>query len=273
MKEVAPKFAFVFKVLVGLLFISPLLIGLVFSFLPNSLLNNVPTFSQVVSNLTAENYRWVIERIPIFRYLLNSFIVCAVIIVVQVCFSCCAGYALAVFDFPGKKLIFSLILVSMMIPAEVTVIANFLQVQKWGMVNTYAGLSITSLISGTSIFMMRQYFMQLPKEIKEASLVDGCGDFRFLVKIAVPMAVPIIASLTIYLFISAYNMYFWPMLIAQKTEMQTIQIGMSMLVGTENQEYGSILAGAMLSIVVPIVAFVFGQDYIIKGMTEGAVKG
>ena len=262
---------FIAKLILGLLFISPLLVGLVFSFVPSRLLNNLPDLETVLGNLTLENYKWIMGYIPIFRFLGNSFVVCAVIIVVQVILSSFAAYAFSFFRFRGSKILFQIILIAMMIPAEVTVIANYLTIMN--LVNTYAGLCAISLLSGTSIFMMRQSYMQIPRELKEASLVDGCSDMRFLFRIAMPLTVPAIASLAIFLFISAYNMYFWPMLVAQNTDKQTIQIGMAMLVGTENVEYGHVLAGAMLSIVIPVAAFIIGQDYLIKGMTSGAVKG
>ena len=125
----------------------------------------------------------------------------------------------------------------------------------------------------TAIFMMRQYFLQLPKDIKEAAIMDGCGHMRFLLQIGVPMAIPTISALAITEFIGVYNRYFWPMLIAQTKEMQTIQIGMAMLVDVETANYGNILAGAMICIIAPVIVFLFAEDYIIKGMTAGAVKG
>lgn len=264
---------YIVKLLIGILFISPLLVGAVFSLLPSDMLTSVPSMERIIANASFDNYVWVVNYIPIFKYLLNSLIVCSIIICSQVILSCMAAYAFSFFKFPGKDFIFNLVLVAMMVPAEVTVINNYLNVQKWGLVNTYPGLAITSLVGGTAIFMMRQYFLQIPKDLKEASVVDGCGDFRFLMQIAIPMAVPAIASLAITQFIGAYNMYFWPMLISQTKEMQTVQIGMSMLVGVENLEYGHILAGAMIVVIIPVIVFIIGQDYIIKGLSEGAVKG
>ncbi|MBO4409631.1 MAG: carbohydrate ABC transporter permease [Spirochaetales bacterium] len=271
--KVKTRIGFAVKVLIGLIIISIILIGLVFSFLPEDLLNKIPSLGEIRRNLTTENYIWVWTHLSMPRYLLNTFIVCAICMTCQVVFSSFAGYAFSFFDFPGRNLIFVLVQVSMMIPAEVTVICNYLQIQSLKLVNTYLGISITSLIGGASVFMMRQYYTTLPRELKEASVVDGCGDMRFLFQIAVPLSTPIIASLSITQFISVYNRYFWPMLTAQKERMQTIQIGMSRLVGSENQEYGHVLAGAIIAIVCPIIVFIFAQDYIIKGMTAGAVKG
>lgn len=272
-KKSAAIASYLIKLAVGIIIVSIILVGLVFSFLPEDLLYRLPTIKEIAKGLTKENYIWVFRNINILRYLLNTFIVCAITMLSQVVFASCAGYAFAFFKFPGKNSIFTLIQVSMMIPAEVTVICNYLQVQSMKLVNTYLGIAITALIGGTAIFMMRQFYLTLPRELKDASMVDGCGDMRFLIQIAVPLSTPIMASLAITQFISVYNRYFWPMLTAQKEKMQTIQIGMSRLVGIEVQEYGHVLAGAILAIMFPILVFIFAQNYIIKGLTSGAVKG
>ena len=267
-KKTLPKIWIALKIVLGVIFISPVLVGFLFSFVPNHLLNGLPSLSQIFGNLTLDNYKWVLGYVPVFRYLLNTLIVCAATVCSSTVLSCMAGYAFACFEFKGKVLLFNLILVAMMIPADVTVITNYLNVQKWGLVNTYPGLFITMLVGGTAIFMMRQYFLQLPKDIK-----DGCGHMRFLLQIGIPMAIPTISALAITEFIGVYNRYFWPMLIAQTKEMQTIQIGMAMLVDVETANYGNILAGAMICIIAPVIVFLIAEDYIIKGMTAGAVKG
>lgn len=267
------KLSYIAKVIVGLLMISIMIVGLVFSFVPDDQLYKVPSISRIIKYSTLENYRWVWHNINLPRYLLNTFIICIICMTSQVVLSSFAGYAFAFFDFPGKNFFFTMIQISIMIPGEVTVICNYLQVQKLKLVNTYLGIAITALIGGSAIFMMRQFYKSMPKELKEASVVDGCSDMRFLFQIAMPLSTPVIASLAITRFISVYNRYFWPMLTATKERMQTIQIGMSRLVGSEQQEYGHVLAGAIIAIICPILIFIFAQDYIIKGMTAGAVKG
>lgn len=273
MKKRAYNIGFFFRILLGICFIAPLLIGFSFSFLPNDLLDSLPSVTDFLYHFTFENYVWVFQNIPILRFISNSLIMCLIVIIAQVIISSLAAYAFSFFKFRGKDLLFNLILIAMMIPGQVTTIANFLLVQEAGLLNTYIGLCIPYMIGGTAIFMMRQYYLTIPKELKEASMIDGCGDMRFLFQIAVPLAVPTIAALAIYLFIDVYNMYFWPMLVGQKQSMQTIQIGMSMLVDAESTQYGRILAGAMVSIFIPVITFFIGQDYLIKGMTSGAVKG
>ncbi len=261
------------KLALGLLFISPLLVGFVFSFLPNKLLNGFPTIHQILTNLTLENYRYVMNYFPVGRFLYNSLVICIIVIISSTILCSMAAYSFAFFRFPGRALLFNAILVSMMIPGDVIIIANFLNVQAWGLLNTFTGMVITSLVGGTDVFLIRQSFMQIPRDLTEAAIMDGCGKIRYLFSIGIPMALPAITSLAITGFIGAYNMYFWPLLIAQTKNMQTIQIGMAMIQGMEKQQYGSILAGAMICAVIPIILFIFAQDYIIKGLSTGSVKG
>ncbi|MBQ9393211.1 MAG: carbohydrate ABC transporter permease [Oscillospiraceae bacterium] len=261
------------RVLLGVCFVMPLLIGVVFSFVPNEYLNSLPSLDVIFQHFTLENYQHLFASIPILRYVTNSLTLCLIIITVQLIVSCLAAYAFSCFKFPGKDLLFNLILVAMMIPGQVTTITNYLTVKNAGLINTYLGLCLPYFVGGTAIFMMRQFFLTLPKELKEASLLDGCGDMGFLFRVALPLAVPTMASLAIYIFIDIYNMYFWPMLVAQDQKMFTVQIGMSMLISSGATEYGRVLAGAVISILIPLIAFIVGQSYLIKGMTAGAVKG
>lgn len=264
---------FVFRLLLGLLFLSPIVIALIFSFVPNELLVTMPTFQDVFSNFTLENYQWIFGNIAIIRYIMNTLIVCGIVIVFQVVIASLGAYTFAFFDFPGKALFFNIILVGMMIPGQVTTVANFLTSQKLGLLNTHMGLAMPYLISGAAVFMMRQYYLTIPKDLRDAAEIDGCGDVQFLFRIAMPLSKPSMASVAIYLFVDTYNQYLWPMLVAQKSHMFTTQIGLSMLVAADQVQYGRLLAGAIISIIIPVIVFIFGQNYLIKGMADGAVKG
>ena len=224
---------FLLRIVLGVCFVFPLLIGLAFSFLPNEILDGIPTASDFLNYFTLENYQWVFKNIPVLRYVTNSLVMCVVIIVAQVIISSLAAYAFSFFKFKGKDFLFQLILIAMMIPGQVVTIANFITIQGADLLNSYIGLCLPYMIGGTAIFMMRQY----------------------------------------YLFIDVYNMYLWPLLVGQNQNMFTVQIGMSMLVNADATQYGRILAGAMISIAIPVITFFIGQDYLIKGMTSGSVKG
>lgn len=264
--------SYALKVLIGLLFISPMIIGLLFSFQSDSQLGAAP-LRLITENPTIENYIEVFRKVPLLHYLKNTAVVCVVAICAQIVFSSLAAYAFVYFDFPLKKQLWTLILMTMMVPGEVVVITNYVTAQNLHLINTYAGLFITSMISGTAIFMMRQYYMQLPKDFKEAAVLDGCGDIGFLFRVATPLSIPTISALAVYLFVHVYNAYFWPLLVTNKDTMRTIQIGISFLVTGDIISYGQILAGAMVAILPSVIAYIFGQDYIIKGMTAGGIKG
>ena len=264
--------SYALKVLIGLLFISPMIIGLLFSFQSDSQLGAAP-LRLITENPTIENYIEVFRKVPLLHYHKNTAVVCVVAICAQIVFSSLAAYAFVYFDFPLKKQLWTLILMTMMVPGEVVVITNYVTAQNLHLINTYAGLFITSMISGTAIFMMRQYYMQLPKDFKEAAVLDGCGDIGFLFRVATPLSIPTISALAVYLFVHIYNAYFWPLLVTNKDTMRTIPIGISFLVTGDIISYGQILAGAMVAILPSVIAYIFGQDYIIKGMTAGGIKG
>ena len=185
--------SYALKVLIGLLFISPIIIGPLFSFQSVSQLGAAP-LRLITENPTIENYIEVFRKVPLLHYLKNTAVVCVVAICAQIVFSSLAAYAFVYFDFPLKKQLWTLILMTMMVPGEVVVITNYVTAQNLHLINTYAGLFITSMISGTAIFMMRQYYMQLPKDFKEAAVLDGCGDIGFLFRVATPLSIPTCSS-------------------------------------------------------------------------------
>ena len=262
----------IIKMLLGLLFIAPLIIGILFSFQSEQELGTYPL--HLLSDApTLQNYMEVIKAVPLFSYLLNSGIVCLVSIATQIVIACLAAYGFVFFEFPLKKLLFSLVLMTTMIPGEVVVITNYTTIQSLHLTNTYVGLVVTSLISGTSIFLMRQFFMTIPKDYKEAAVLDGCGDMRFLFHIILPMSKPTISSMAVYLFVQIYNQFFWPLLVTNTEKMRTIQIGISMLVTGDVVNYGHILVGAVIAIIPAMMIYIIGQDYMIRGMTSGGVKG
>ena len=272
-KKIAGEISsFALKTIIGILFISPLIVGVCFSLQTDQELMTYP-LKLITANPTLESYAQVFRQIPILHYLKNSAVVCLVCIVAQVIISCLAAYGFVFFKFPGKNLLFTLILMTTMIPGEVVVITNYVTIQNMRLIDTYAGLVLPSLISGTAIFLMRQYFMTLPKDYKEAAILDGCGDMGFLFRVAMPLSIPTISSLAIYLFVQIYNQYFWPMLVTSRDEMRTIQIGISYLVTADVVNYGHILAGAVVAIIPSVLIYILGQDYIIKGMTAGGLKG
>ncbi|MBO4388946.1 MAG: carbohydrate ABC transporter permease [Spirochaetales bacterium] len=262
------------KIFLGILFMSPIFIGLVFSFVPDDELYELPTIQTIIDNFTFYNYAKVLRTLPILSYIKTSLVMCAIVIVVQITVTSLSAYAFAFFNFRFKNLLFTLVLIAMMIPGQVVTITNFLTIRALKLLNTYLGLTIVSFTAGRSLFMFRQSYLSLPREMKEAATVDGCSELRYLFQFAIPLSLPSIASISIMIFIGEFNAYLWPLLVSREPRMYTIQIGMAQMIGSDAiPNYGSMMAVAMISLVIPIIAFIIGEDYLIAGMTRGAVKG
>ena len=251
----------------------PVLIALVFSFVPNNKLYGIPSVNTIIEFFTFENYEWVFANIPVLKYLNNSLVMCFIIIVIQTIVACFAAYSFAFLEFRGKDTVFQMVLIAMMVPGEVCTICNFLTVRSMGLLNSMSGLVITSLVSCHAIFMLRQSYKSLPIELREATMVDGCTELRYMFQFAIPLSVPTISSLAITTFISVFNVYLWPLLVSRSPDMFTVQIGMSLLISQEVPTYGRSMAGAVLCMLIPVIVFIVFQSYMIKGLTKGAVKG
>lgn len=261
------------KVLLGLVIIFPIVVCLLYAFKSPSELMGVGGMGLLIKNPTIENFAWVMDSIPIGKYLLNTLIQCTIVIACQVIFCSFAAYALVFFDFRLKKFLFAIILATMMIPGDVVIITNYIQIQNWHLMDTHIGMALPYLVGGMGIFLLRQFYLTLPRELKEAADIDGCSSMGFFFRIALPLSVPSLASLAIYEFIHIYNRYFWPLLVTNRDEMRTVQIGMAMLQEGESGKTTHILAGAALCIIPAVIVFIIGQKYLVKGMTSGAVKG
>lgn len=272
-KAVKHWVAYGLKILLGLLIIFPVIICVCYALKSSQELMGTTGLDFLPKNPTMENFIWVIQSIPIGTYLFNTLIQCAIVIVCQIIFCSFAAYALVFFKFKLKNFLFTMILVTMMIPGDVVIITNYIQIQRWHLTDTHLGMALPYLIGGMGIFLMRQFYLTLPRDLRDAADIDGCSDMGFFFRIALPLSIPSLASLAIYEFISIYNRYFWPLMVTNTDRMRTVQIGMAMLEGGESGKTTHILAGAALCIVPAVVVFIVGQKYLIKGMTAGAVKG
>ncbi len=262
----------ILSIFVGLLITFPLLYALSLSFMDQGEMTKYP-HKIIPSRLTLENFKTALNTVPLLKFIANSFIVSICVTVGQVITASLAAYAFAFYDFKGKKLLFLMILSTMMIPTETTVISNFLTVSSWGWNDSLKVLIVPFLTSAMGVFLMRQFYLTIPKEIREASKIDGCGNLKFLFKILIPISKPAIASLAIYVFINTWNQYLWPLLTINNGNNRTVQIGISMLQYSEGSSYSVVLAGAILILIPSILIFILGQKQLVKGMTAGAVKG
>ncbi len=260
------------NLVLALLLVSPLLYCLSVSFMTEPELMNFPP-RLLPSALSFENYRAALQMAPILQFLLNSLIAAVACTAGQLITGALAGYAFAMHEFPGKRVLFLLMLATMMIPGQAIIISNYLTVAGLGMIDTYQALIIPYLTSAFCVFNMRQAFLSIPTELKESAELDGCSSPVFLVRIGLPLVLPSLGSLGIYTFLSVWNQYLWPLLVTNKPATRTVQIGIGMLQDADANAYGPIMAGVVMVLIPSIIVFILGQRTLIQGLTAGAVKG
>jgi len=225
-------------------------------------------------HLDLTNYRVALETAPLFRFLLNSFLVATAITFLQILTGILAAFALARMEFRGKTVVFSVILATMMVPGEVTIIPNYFLLAHWDWLNTYRGLILPFSASGFGVFLLYQFFRAVPKELEEAATLDGASRLRFLFQILVPVSMPAVVAFGIYAFVSAWNQYLWPLVVTQSTEMQTAQIGIGIFrAQNESASWGVIMAATAILIAPTLVLFVATQKQFVRGITMSGLKG
>jgi ABC-type glycerol-3-phosphate transport system permease component len=204
---------------------------------------------------------------------LNSFFVSSVVVLVQLFFSSLAGFALAKYEFRGKKPIMVLMLATMLIPGQVLMAPLYELVYRMGLADSYLGLIVPGAVSVFGIFLFRQSILQVPDELMHAARIDGCSEFRVYWDIVMPVSRPIIGAFTLISFMGAWNNFLWPQVILHKSERFTLPIALNQLVGLQQQNYGTLMAGTLLSILPVILLFLLLQKEFVAGLTAGAVKG
>ncbi len=257
---------------IGLVIAFPLFYSLSFSFMPHSEIVSYPP-KLWPSVFTLKNYILVFTTIPIFKFIFNSLFICVCVIGMQILTSSLAAYGFVFFEFPMKKILFILILATMMIPGEATIISNYLTMSSAKLLDSYLGLMLPFFGSAMGIFMIRQNYLTIPKEMREAASIDGCGDVRFFTHILFPLSIPVVSALVVYIFIGTWNQYMWPLLITNTEQMRTVQIGISMLQFADGLNYGAVCAGCVIILIPTVTMFIIGQQKMIGGITAGSVKG
>jgi sn-glycerol 3-phosphate transport system permease protein len=250
----------------------PLLLALSYSFMSES---EIATFPPPVlpQAPTFDNYERVFATIPIGRYLLNSFVVSTAVVLGQLVTASLAAYAFAFLTFRWREVLFFLFLSTLMIPWEATIIPNYLTIRQIGWLDTYQGLAVPFMATAFGTFLLRQAFLQIPRELWDAARIDGASSFRFLISTVIPLSRPALGTVAIYAFLSTYNQYFWPLLITNETLMRTTQVGIAQLRFEETLRWGLVMAGVIMVAVPTLALLVIGQRQLIRGLTAGAVKG
>ncbi|WP_164215243.1 carbohydrate ABC transporter permease [Virgibacillus sp. YIM 98842] len=213
---------------------------------------------------------------PFGRYFFNSVFTTAVIVIAQIITSILAAYAFARLEFKGKNVLFLIVLATMMIPIQVTFIPNFLILSQFGWVDTYYALIIPFCANAFGIFLIRQAFRQVPKELEEAAKLDGANHFQIIRHIMVPLSTASIVTFLLFSIIWHYNEFFWPLVATNSQELRTLQVGISSMVasegGSEGTQWNLIMAAATIVLLPLLILFIFMQKYIIKGIAKSGLK-
>ncbi len=203
----------------------------------------------------------------------NSLVIALTITIFHVIFDTMAGYAFAKKQFPGKNILFAMLLGTMMIPSYVTLIPMYIVTQKLNLLDTLWAVILPGFAGVFGIFLLRQYIQTLPTELLEAARMDGCGELRTFWHVIVPLAKPAIAAQAIFSFVNHWNDFFWPLIVLQSSENYTLPVGVAGLQGEFTKDFGLIFSGAALAAIPMIIFFLIFQRYFLTGVRMGAVKG
>lgn len=261
----------VYVIFAAVVIVFPLLYALIGAFRPSTVLQSgleglIPT------SITLDNFTRALGRAPLLTQMWNTLLVTIAQTGLQIVTAICAAYALTFGNLRYRKLLFGAIVVTMMIPGETTIIANFLTIQSIGLYDTLIAIFLPFGASATAIFLIHQAFDNFPREVHEAATVDGVGPIRFLVSFLIPLTRPTIAAATVTAAIGAWNGYLWPLLVTESPENRTVQAGISQMADAVGPDIGALLAGSVLVSIPMIVVVIIGQSALTRGLTEGATK-
>ena len=224
------------------------------------------------ATVTGSNYVQAWKAIDFPRLFLNTVIFAGGVTILSLTFDSLTAYALARLDFPGKNVIFVLILITLMLPFQVNLVPLFLFLTKIGWVNTYQGLILPRATNAFGIFFLRQFFLSIPKELEDAARVDGASDFKIYRSIVLRMSVPALLTLGLFHFMYNWNDLLWPLIISTNSSMYTLSSGLALFLGQHVIQYGLIMAGSVLAIVPMVVAFLLIQRRFVKSIATSGLR-
>lgn len=226
------------------------------------------TLNFIPKNFTLENYKMIFVEQELFpRWLFNSVFIAVSVTSLNIIFNSMAGYALARLSFPGKRTLFITILAVLMIPGQVTMIPNYLILKELGWLNSYQGMIIPGMVNATFIFMMRQFFINFPKELEEAAALDGLGRFGTFFRIVLPMATPALAAQAIFVFMGSWNDFMKPLIILSSPELYTLPLGLNSFKGQYISYWNYIMAASMVFTLPVLLIYGFFNKYFMKGIS------
>ena len=223
--------------------------------------------------ITLDNFREVWTIVPFDRYLFNSLFIAVCVTIGEVLTSSLAAYAFARLRFPGRDAMFLMYLATLMIPGQVTIIPNFILMRYLGWINTYEGLIIPTAFTAFGTFLLRQYFLSIPRELEEAARVDGASYFQVWSRIIMPLASPAIATLAVFSFMGAWNSFLWPFIMVNTPEMRTLTVALRSFQTDYGTEWGLMMAGSLIAMLPMLVIFLMAQRYFVRGIATTGFGG
>jgi multiple sugar transport system permease protein len=263
---------YVLLLLVSLLFFVPFIWSISTSF---KTLPDTQNFNLIPHPFTTSAWKTVWSQYDFKRYIANSFFLAIVITTVNLVLSSLGGYAFARLRFPGRELLFLLVLGTLMIPDQLRLIPVFVLLTKWHLIASFKGYILINLVSATNLFFMRQYFLTIPKDFEEAAKLDGAGPIKTYWRVMLPLAAPAMAALAILQFQGTWNDFFWPLILFGQgsPHLYTVQLGLAEFVLTYQTQWPELMAGSLIAIIPILVVFIIFQRYFIQGVTASGVKG
>ena len=267
---------YVILIFIALVFMFPLIWMVVSSFKTDaqifSDISSMKAFALSFQEDVFVNYKQVVQKLPLLQAMIHSFAYIAVTIILSLTVNSMAGYSFARLNFPKKKILFSIILAVMIIPAQTVMLPQFSIIYKLGFTNSYWGLIIPAIASPMYIFLFRQQFLGIPESIEEAAKLDGASQVRIFFQLIVPLAKPIYATVLILQFIALWNDFVWPVMVISDSSKQTIQMALSSLFSIQPVNYGNVMAGLTLVTIPVLIIFLSLQKYYVAGVASTGAK-
>lgn len=272
-RTISLTLSYVALALVTFLMIFPLIIVVIVSFTPNAVTQTWPP-KIIPSAWTLDNYTSLFQRLPIGRELLNTIVFAGAVTIISVFFDSLAAYGLSRVDFKGRGILLAVLIATMMIPAMALLIPVYKLLGSMGLINSYLGIIIPRMADVGGIFLLRQFFISIPKDLDNAARIDGAGEFRIFAQIILPNAVPAILTVGMFNFMGNWNDLLWPLIMTSKPETRTITAGLAMLTGHGSSvtPYGVVMAGALISALPLLIVFFFVQKRFVEGIAMTGMK-
>lgn len=226
----------------------------------------------IPSTITLEHFWTLLDRRPFFLWLANSFQIALIATLITIVVTTFAAYSLSRLRWPGRDVFFAILIVAMFIPWEINSIPLFFIVKDMGLLNTFLGVALPLSALPVSLFLLRQFFINIPTDLEEAAKIDGCGHLRILWHVIIPVSLPAYGALAIFIFIFSWNEFFWSLVALQRSGVRTLPIGLKTLVGAGDIQYDLMMAGSFMATLPALILFLFLRRHIIAGISMAGVR-